>query len=638
MDKIIYLNFLSILPENFNFTVYKKPYQEKDQEQGDIFRYKLPQNSNNNYVDFWVSFLEREGYSPIICTKNTNNILTTKFLWYLLNRNLSTEKHGLDYTVYETSFQKSIDFTLDHSQFGKKIITFQPYFLKELNKFGFLLDFCFKVAEGVPFNREIQRLSLSLDKTYKSNIKYYSDKYNLLEYFIQNYLPNIIPLKHDDLSLGINNQLEIMPSDSLNTKTYICENRKKANSQYMGVKNHGPFKRVEDSIEYIFIFEKRFRNFANDIYLGLVGKKFGGLFPGISEVFKLNLEIENVTRITLENYDKNSLDEAFNHVLQIIESKPNKKIMSILILPQEDISFNNTRAYYYLKYLFFKHNLPLQVLNFSKLNNYNSLKWSIANIALQIFSKLGGIPWIVEPSNNKCLILGIGSAHKKDTDGIIRKYFAYSVCLDSSGIFKRINILAQKTTKTEYLKTLETELINTIKNEIQYGYDKCVLHIPFKIRKDEINSIKRSIAALRTETSIEFRVLKINTENKFFGFSSHNTKIPYESTYLKLSNNEYLIWFEGLNYGKENVYKKIGNPVHLEFLRDEGEDRGQDISYLQDVINLSGANWRGFNSKLTPISIYYSSLIAQYTKEFELINNLEDIDNEICSITSPWFL
>ncbi len=57
--------------------------------------------------------------------------------------------------------------------------------------------------------------------------------------------------------------------------------------------------------------------------------------------------------------------------------------------------------------------------------------------------------------------------------------------------------------------------------------------------------------------------------------------------------------------------------------------------YLQDVLNLSGANWRGFNAKSIPISIYYSQIIARYTEAFEKIDGYEE--NSI-SNDKPWFL
>jgi len=39
-------------------------------------------------------------------------------------------------------------------------------------------------------------------------------------------------------------------------------------------------------------------------------------------------------------------------------------------------------------------------------------------------------------------------------------------------------------------------------------------------------------------------VLKVNTENDFFGYANTNSLVPYESSYLKISGKEYLIWFE----------------------------------------------------------------------------------------------
>jgi hypothetical protein len=58
------------------------------------------------------------------------------------------------------------------------------------------------------------------------------------------------------------------------------------------------------------------------------------------------------------------------------------------------------------------------------------------------------------------------------------------------------------------------------------------------------------------------------------------------------------------------------------------------LKYLQDSVNLSGANWRGFNAKSVPVSIYYAKLVADFVKEFRDLN-LEEIDWE--SLT-PWFL
>jgi len=424
----------------------------------------------------------------------------------------------------------------------------------------------------------------------------------------------------------------------LDRKTYLLKAEKKSASQFMGLKQYGPHTSLTRPTHYVFSLRERFRDFANDIYLGLVGKKYGGLFPGIRELFGMNIQTSDVTQVPLSVYTKIALDRAFAEVIRLRAENQAKRVLGVFIAPEEEIPIGDTTAYYYLKHLFAGSGIPLQVINYEHMSNANTLKWSLANIGLQMFAKLGGTPWLVQPSNAKCLILGMGSAHRRDEEGRIQKYFGYSVCLDSSGLFKKVNVLAYHADKDRYLALLRNELKSTILADVAGTYSKCVLHLPFKLRGDEIDTIRETVREVSTQSKVEFRVVKINTENKFFGFSPHNTRIPYESTYVRLSYNEYLSWFEGLQYGKENVHSKVGNPVHLQFLRAENESDEDDRSYLQDIINLSGANWRGFNSKLVPISIYYSSLIAGFAKEFEEIEDLQVVKAEIGSIRSPWFL
>jgi hypothetical protein len=54
------------------------------------------------------------------------------------------------------------------------------------------------------------------------------------------------------------------------------------------------------------------------------------------------------------------------------------------------------------------------------------------SIGLQVFSKLGGIPWTVKPSTNNCFIFGCRKAHdiqRQNGRTTVKKYFAYSVAL-----------------------------------------------------------------------------------------------------------------------------------------------------------------------------------------------------------------
>ena len=197
------------------------------------------------------------------------------------------------------------------------------------------------------------------------------------------------------------------------------------------------------------------------------------------------------------------------------------------------------------------------------------MKWSVSNIGLQIFSKLGGVPWLVKPAKNNCLIFGLGSVLERD-NGKITKYTAYTVCLDSSGAFKYIKPLSSSNNEEIYLDNLETNLKSVLARELGDHYNSLVLHLPYKISNKEIEVIKAVATEFRESDEFEVIVIRVNTKHKFLGFSNHNTCVPYESTYIQLSKNEFLVWTEGLQYGKEVLHKRIAEPLYVDFMESRG--------------------------------------------------------------------
>lgn len=633
----IRLNFLPINTSNFSFEIYRKAKQEGDEKEEGVFEYRLPITSGEKEKsNYWISFNAKDGYELYVVFSFDSINLTKRVLLSKLFTTL--QKSTIEFQIdYRKKFGGDlIEFTIEQHPKGKKIVFIAAYYLEEQKRFGFLIDYHFSVNEGISFDKEVQRLSLSLDSQYRSNKNFYSDKFHIISKVISKVFNDILTIPiNDDISLELLNTLTEIPCFQLNKKEYILSNKKTSYSQFQGIKNYGPYEIINQDIEFVFIFEDRFKSFANEIYLSLAGRSNPGTFSGFNLMFKVAFNLENIKQVKITNYEEEALIKVVQQVKKIREDYPQKKIIGIFI--EDYIVENDTTGashnYYFLKYQFIKEDIPLQVINFRRLSERNALKWSASNIALQIFSKLGGIPWIVKPSNNNCLILGIGSSHmiNKETHEIT-KYFAYTVCLDSSGLYKKLEVLADDENEEHYLETLQTNLVNLLRSDKFQGYKSCVLHLPFKIKRSEIQALSRAINQIR---EMEFVAIKINTNNKFFGYSFHNSYVPYESTFIKLGSREYLVWFEGLQYGKEIVDKRLSNPVHIQFLH-ISEDRSIDErKYLQDVLNLSGANWRGFNAKSIPISIYYSQIIADYTKEFEGIEfyNENSLSNE-----KPWFL
>ena len=150
----------------------------------------------------------------------------------------------------------------------------------------------------------------------------------------------------------------------------------------------------------------------------------------------------------------------------------------------------------------------------------DGLKWSVANIGLAIFGKLGGKPWKMVPRHEKCLIIGIGQAHRKNDCGGINRYFAYSVLTDSSGLYDSIRILSRSDNKDKYLSGL-TASIKSVLVELADHFDRFVIHTPFKIRKDEMDALRSALDDIykESENNKSLVVLKFNEKIGFIFLS-----------------------------------------------------------------------------------------------------------------------
>lgn len=610
---LIRLNHINLIDEDFKFKTFQEKISQDTDKLDKTFQYYIRQEK------YSVAFEPLEGHKETITNSYDNINLTKRFIHNRLVEYCTKRK--IEY-INIKEFRIGLDIVYESLPQGKKCIYVEPYFFAPKSSYGLLIKYHFKKEESKSFDIDVLKLSHTLDKYGRSNKNYYSDIYKELKEGIRAYLNDFVILVVDD-KLKPREFIEVQ-SEHLERKQYLLRNSNVANSQFLGVKKYGVYKGVDSTPSYLFVFENRFRTFANDLFRGLNGSLSPGTFSGMQQMFNVNIDKSTVRRISIKN---NTIGEIEIAIGEIDKETAENKIV-IYIEDQNKQDPDSSKAYYYLKYNLLRRKIPLQVISYQNVGGLDKLKWSISNIGLQIFAKLGGIPWIVK-SPRESLILGLGSAHKYE-DGIINRHFAYSVCLDSSGKYHKLEVLASGENSDDYITEFKDKLTSLLKSEEFSGYKRCALHLPFKIKKKEINAILESI---RLVSDIEFVVVKVNTENKFFGFAKNNTLVPYESSYIKLRNDEFLVWFEGLQYGKELVNKRTANPVHIQFLHVPEDAKYQD--YLQDIINLSGANWRGFNSKSVPVSIYYSRLVADYSSEFQ---DFEDYNTESISNLRPWFL
>lgn len=621
MNKNLQINILTIEQNDFHFKLYSKQF-EKFEKEMPIYFSKINGNilghSLNQYKDF-----ELKDYS------STENTELTK--WYLYNQIVSNcKKSNLNYKTYD-KFQRAIDFILKEDELGQEVITIIPTYLNSQKKFGFILNYRFLKTKSVPFSREIQKKSLSLDIYGNENKNFYIDKFNKIKDFKDRNFSELFLIN----GITVSNIFQTINSDTLEIKHYQFGNNGIEVSQFQGVKKHGPFQPVNmisRNCKICFVYKNEEKNFSYKLYRALEGKLFP-TFSGMYSMFHFPLTTNTVIGEELNDYSETSV----NKLIEKINAKcKNEFVVPIFIVPwsKENATKEQEETYYRIKHLFLLKNMACQFISIEKIKNDNILKWSISSLAIQIFSKLGGSPWIVIPKSKRCLIIGLGQSHTKDEDGFIKKFFSYSILTEASGLFQGIKILAKSNNIDDYAKNLSDSLKGIIK-DYSDRYDSFVIHTSFRMKNRDIKTIKTALDEIRKDSNVRLAVLRFDDNHDYMGFDNeYNSLVPLESSTVCLAYNKFLIWFEGQQYGQFAIKHRIGAPIKVTIDYPEEISNSEKEEYLQDALNLSGANWRGFNAKSIPVSLLYADLISHFISSFNRYNLSEiNIEN-----LTPWFL
>jgi len=628
----LHLNLLAVQDDCPQFTVYRKPRENSEPASpaNGLYAYELPLNSADLTIrqNFLVRLTPHEGFTAFQTSPLAKIDLTRRVLFEALKAKASQVLSSGTFSMPDDSFRREVTFLLAKHNEGDEVIILQPYYLGAAKQFGFLVDFHFELRPGVPFSRRIQQLSLSLDANFRRNLDYYADRRARINRWIKQHHTKLFPLAIHGAAAPVQIRSEFLPLPALQLrpKTYVVGGGKEYRSQFIGVKEAGPLETVAHCPPLLFIFREQDRELARRLARALKGSETQLNFPGFQKLFHLPVTISS-DPVVVKDFSRQEMERALSR----LQTPNTANGIPIVVMPKDEDAYINHKA------VFAHAGVATQVCTVDTLNDDYALKWSIANIALQLFCKAGGKPWKVKPTEEHSLIVGISQSHKvvgNDSQKHIEKYFAFSVLTDSSGLFQSLDVMGQSDRESDYLQQLSDNLAKLLREQSE-RFNKVVLHTSFKLKQSEMAVIESVVKAAAAEKKCKFAVVKVNQRNRFFAVNQNvNSLVPYEGAYLRLGHREYLLWFEGVFADNPSVKKAFPGPTHLEFLRVSDEKMIGDEQVLQDLVNLSGANWRGFNAKSTPVSIFYCHLVA------DLIRRFQERDLPLPEVKDlrPWFL
>lgn len=637
-DYLIHLNFLPVLGDLGVIRLYRRLQgtpQETRPADG-LMAYRLPSSlqSTDDWPSYWVSFEPRDGFDVFEGDATLNSSLATRILFRSLADAARQAVPSAKFYIPDNEFIEELSLVCRSHAEGNEELIVQPYYLRAKRQYGYLMDYHFRLAQGIPFSRKVQQLSLSLDRNFRRNLDYYVDRSDKVQasWSQHKHVFDRLQLPGTGVPIRLANDFVALPAERLRSKIYVFGSNKESRSQYSGLRDHGPLQPLNMPPRLLFLFREQDRQAARTLAISLKGskqrQKFS--FPGFQALFKSDLEIDG-NPIILPDLTRASLISALERVKS--ERQRNMQILPVVVLPEgEDNGYMEQKA------LFSHAEISTQVCTLRILQDQDALKWAIANLALQIFCKAGGQPWKVHATHERSLIIGISQSHKlRKVNGQhqIEKYFAFSVMTDSSGLFQKMQVLGESDNQGDYLTQLRDNLRTLLSNSAGQ-FARVVIHTSFKLKHREIDAIQKIVqAAAEAGGTCKFAVVKVNHRSRFFGINrAVNSFVPYEATQVKLGRHEYLMWFEGLSADTPTVNKAFPGPTHLQFLRVSDEAAIPDHVLLQDLVNLSGANWRGFNAKSAPVSVFYCHLVADLVHDFHErglpLPAVKDI--------RPWFL
>jgi hypothetical protein len=279
-----------------------------------------------------------------------------------------------------------------------------------------------------------------------------------------------------------------------------------------------------------------------------------------------------------------------------------------------------------------------------------NLAYSLSNLALAVYAKLGGIPWLIKSDKAIAheIVIGLGSAaigesrfsRKERIVGIT------SVFRGDGGYL--LSNLSNAVPMAKYGEALTESLLSTLQrvrsemNWIEGDSVRVIVHAFKPMRNTEIESLKVALKDFAA-FDLQFAFLHVKEDhpyllfdNESVGVKGRGEKTPVRGLFAEVGNNETLLTLTGPQQLKRPT-DGLPKPLLLSLHRDS---TFTDIIYLtKQVCWFSNHSWRSFLPAAMPVTIYYSDLVAGLLGRLDRLGNRWSPSVMLGKIgTTRWFL
>ncbi|MBA3015466.1 MAG: stem cell self-renewal protein Piwi domain-containing protein [Proteobacteria bacterium] len=330
------------------------------------------------------------------------------------------------------------------------------------------------------------------------------------------------------------------------------------------------------------------------------------------EVFTTTADSVEAYKSAIETALRKKVDDGGRWDLALVQVRQSFKKLKVTDNP-----------YYLGKSLFFLHQVPVQDFTIELLSQSDySLGYSLNNMALACYAKMGGVPWLLKssPTLSHELVIGIGSANIGQGRGADNQRIMGITTIfsgDGSYIVSNTSKAVVPEAYCEALTAVLGETIEKIQKRMNWQKGdtiRLIFHAQVKkFNKEEIEAVRAVVDKYRGY-QVEYAFLKISEDHGLHMFDSATAGVqkgrlaPLRGKTFKLSKHEMLVYLIGQ---RELRQDSDGHPRSV-ILDVHKDSTFKDIKYLSaQIYNFASHSWRSYFPNPMPVTISYSDLIAR---------------------------
>jgi hypothetical protein len=287
--------------------------------------------------------------------------------------------------------------------------------------------------------------------------------------------------------------------------------------------------------------------------------------------------------------------------------------------------------YLVTKASFLGHQIPVQEFRIETTRQpESSLSYSLRNLALATYAKLGGTPWLLKsaPTTTHELVLGLGSAWASAGRLGDRQRLVGITSLFSGDGSYWLHTLSRAAPIDEYEQAV-TESVTRAIEQVRHARNwskgdqvRLVFHAFKPFRNKEADAVL-SIASSLPDFDVQTAFVHVVGDSPYLLFDAANggrngrgRLVPARGPIVEVGDKQALVLATGANEMKRSG---MGMPRPL-LLDLHQKSSFTDLGYLADqVFQFASHSWRGFLPAEMPVTIGYSRQIAH------LLSRLRDV-------------